>query len=280
MLSIMGNPAEEKGVFAGFLCAAPLFADGALTGWCQPKNDPPDIECDLADGRKIGIELTSWLEESRIGRAKIQEAIEKSMRDAIKPERPNQTEHIHFVWMSPKRRVPATDAGDFRAETLNLTAEIERRWNGETDWHTPQGLQWNDFSTYPTLEKYLQGVRVHPRIPSRPTTMEKGGLHWLTFPMRGGAYSPNWMVDSLCECVRAKVAKYPAKPGEMDAFYLLVHYDKALEYNTPVEGINFGYREAVQAAASRIGSSVGVFDRIFVFVPIAEKQQGFSLYPA
>lgn len=64
---------------------------------------------------------------------------------------------------------------------------------------------------------------IHPRSPSRPSTMNKGGLHWLTFPMRAGSYSPNDMVDALFEVVQAKIAKYSAKPGAMDEFYLLVH---------------------------------------------------------
>ena len=94
-----------------------------------------------------------------------------------------------------------------------------------------------------------------------------------------GAYSPDWMVDALCECVQAKIAKYGSKPSGMDEFHLLVHYDKAWAYNTPVLGIDFGYAEAVQASAARLGCSVGVFNRIIVFVPVAEGQQVFSLYP-
>jgi hypothetical protein len=66
----------------------------------------------------------------------------------------------------------------------------------------------------------------------------------------------------------------------MDEFYLLVHYDKAWEYNTPVLGIDFGYAEAVLAAAKRIGSAVGMFERIFVFVPIADGEKVFRIYPA
>jgi hypothetical protein len=227
----------------------------------------------------MGLELTSWLEESQIGRAKFKESVEKSFRDALKPEPPNQTHNIHFLWMSPKRRMLVTDAAAFRAELLKLTEEIDRRWERETDWHTPQGFLWNEFSSYPMLRRYLEAVDIHPRIPALPTTMEKGGLHWLTFPMRGGAFIPTWMVDALFQCVQAKIAKYPAKPSVMDEFHLLVHFDKAWEYNTPVAGIDFGYAEAVQAAAARIGSSVGMFEKIFVFVPIAEGQQVFSLYP-
>jgi hypothetical protein len=109
--------------------------------------------------------------------------------------------------------------------------------------------------------------------------MRKGGLLWL-IPQIAGSYSPNQMVDVLCECVQAKIAKYPAKPIGMDEFHLLLHYDKAWQYNTPVKGIDFGYAEAVQTATTRIGCSAGVFDRIFVFVPIAKGQQVFSLYPS
>jgi hypothetical protein len=60
---------------------------------------------------------------------------------------------------------------------------------------------------------------------------------------------------------------------------LLVHYDKAFAYNTPVHGIGFGYPEAVKAAAARIRRNVGVFKKIFVFVPVSDGQQAFQLYP-
>ena len=78
----------------------------------------------------------------------------------------------------------------------------------------------------------------------------------------------------------AKIAKYAAKPAGANEFYLLVHYDKAFVYNSPVQGIDFGYAEAVQAAAARIGIAVGVFDKIFVYVPVADGQRVFGLYPA
>jgi len=276
----MGNPAEERKVFDGFLAAAPMFAGIAVSEWSQPTLDPPDIECDLADGRKIGVELTSWLEESQIGRAKSIESFEKSIRDAIKPEPANVTEHIQFLWMSVKRRMAPADASAFRTGLLAVIEEIDRRWDSEPDWDSPQGIQWDDFSAYPMLKKYLDALEIHPRSPSRPSTMNKGGIHWLTFPMRGGSYSPNDMVDALFEVVQAKIAKYSAKPGAMDEFILLVHYDKAWEYNTPVLGIDFGYGEAVRAAAERIGGAVGMFDRIFVFVPIADGEKVFRIYPA
>ena len=276
----MGNRAEEKAVFEGFLSAAPTFAGVEVKKWSQPTNDPPDIEAEMVDGRTVGVELTSWLDESQIGRRKKIEFVELSFRDAIQPEPPNETAHIFLLWMAPKRQMAMADKRAFRTELLALTEEIDERWESEPDWQSPQGFLWMDFTRYLTLAKYLASVDVHPRIRSVASTMRQGGLHWLTFPARDGAYSPDWMVDALCEVVGAKIAKYATKPAGTDEFHLLVHYDKAFVYNTPVHGIDFGYSEAVQAAAARIGGTVGVFDEIFVYVPVTEGRRVFRLYPA
>ena len=136
-----------------------------------------------------------------------------------------------------------------------------------------------DFARCKTLARYLAAIDIRPRIQSVPSTMRKGGAGWLNFPMRGGAYSPESMVDALAEVVQAKIREYVARPPGMDEFHLLVHYDQAWEYNSPVLGIDFGYAEAVQVVASRIGTRVGVFDRILVFVPIIQGQRVFQLYP-
>lgn len=54
----------------GICGAFPAFAGSPVLDWRQPANDPLDVEADLEDGRKIGLELTSWLDESQIGREK------------------------------------------------------------------------------------------------------------------------------------------------------------------------------------------------------------------
>ena len=271
----MGNPKEECEVFAGFLAAMPMFAGSPVTDWRQPAQDPPDIEADLADGRKVGIELTSWLEESQIGREKKVEVLESSFRDAVQPEPPNETEHIFLVWLAPRRKIIADDAPAFRSELLALMEAIDKDWDNIRWSDSPQGFDWNDFTNHPTLRKYLSSIDVHPRRPGQ----QKGGAHWLTFPMRGGAYSPDWMVDALVECILAKTTKYPAKPLGMAEFHLLLHYDKAFLYNTPVLGIDFGYAEAVRAAAARVGKAVGMFDKIFVHVTVADGEKAFQFYP-
>lgn len=275
----VGNPAEEREVFTGFLAAMPMFADSPVTKWWQPTQDPPDVEADLADGRKIAVELTSWLDESQIGRAKKVEMMELSFRDAIQPEPPNETEHIFLIWLAPKRRMMPVDCGAFRSELLALAEIIDKDWTNIPGSDSPQRFQWRNFTNHPTLFKYLDSLDIHPRRPSLAFTMPKGALDWLTFPARGCFYKPDWMVDALVECATAKTTKYSAKPASAAEFHLLVHYDKAFVYNTPVLGIERGYAEAIRIAAARIGNAVGVFDRILVYVPVADGPQAFQLYP-
>src|ERR1035441_9679585 len=86
---------------------------------------------------------------------------------------------------------------------------------------SPQGFAWNDFSLFPVLAKYVDSLEFRPRTPSVESTMEKGKLGWLTVEPRGGPYSPDDMVDALCDRVRDKIAKYPSKPGGMAEFHLL-----------------------------------------------------------
>jgi hypothetical protein len=276
----MGNPAEEKAVFEQFLAAAPMFAGAAIRAWSQPKHDPPDIDCDLVDGRRIGLELTTWLDEEQMKAAKRDEGIELSLRQALEPAPANNTEHFFAIWIYAKRRLKSADAKQFRTQIVQVIADLDQKWETEPGWQSPQGFAWNDFSLFPILAKYLDSLDVHPRMPSVASTMEKGKLGWLTVEPRGGPYSPEEMVGALCERVQDKIAKYPSKPGGMAEFHLLVHYDKAWEYNTPVIGIDFGYAEAVQAAAARIGGAVGVFDRIFVYVRVTHGEKVFRFFPA
>jgi hypothetical protein len=126
------------------------------------------------------------------------------------------------------------------------------------------------------LKKYLDAMDIHPRMGR---TGSKGRIGWLTFPMKGGAYSPDSMVHALYDCIQAKINKYSAKPPNVNEFHLLVHYDQAFAYNSPVEGIDFGYEDAAAAVRARIGSAIGVFDRIFVYVSVKGGQKVFRMCP-
>jgi hypothetical protein len=229
----------------------------------------------------VGLELTEWLDEGQIAEAKSTESIEDSIRKAIRPEPPNNTEHIHLAWLitQPKARVKPADAGAFRTDLLQIVNEVDRRWEVEEDWHSPQGCCWRDFSRYPLVGKHLSEVRFFPRSAFRNWSSTKGGQNWLTFPMAGGAYSEDSTVAALQARLAGKIQKYGARPGGLDEFDLLVHYDLAWADNSPVETLTFKFADAARAGVDFIGDDPGVFDRIFLFVPHNEAQTVFRLYP-
>lgn len=277
----MGNPVAEKKTFTSFLAAAPNFAGDIVQNWVQPEEDPPDVLCITAAGRQVGLELTEWLDQGQIAEAKVTEKIQDSIRKAIQPEPPNDTEHIHLAWLHtlPKARVKPGDACTFRTELLQLIGEVDQRWDTEQMWQSPQGCGWTDFDRYTVLGKYLSQVRFFPRSAFRDWRNTKGSHHWLTFRMRGGAYSEDSMVAALRARLADKIQKYAARPGGLDEFDLVVHYDLAWAYNSSVETLTFKFADAARAGAEFIGDDPGAFDRVFLFVPHNEAQNVFRLYP-
>ena len=229
-----------------------MFSGSPVTNWSQPQKDPPDIECYLHDNRTIGLELTNWLDEKQIASAKGQESIEEPFRRALHMVS-NQTQHFQLVWMNAKERLRKGDEAALRDEMIHLIAFLDERWATEPRWQSPQGFDWNDFASYPTLARYFVSLEIHARHTPRLAT-ESSAPGWLSFPCRGEAYSPDWSVDALCRNILAKIAKYSAKPTGLANFFLLVHYDfKAYAYNSPVEGIGFSYPEAVAESSRRLG---------------------------
>lgn len=278
---VVGNAVAEKKTFAAFLDAAPGFAGEAVADWTQPKRDPPDVLCTTATGRQVGLELTEWLDEGQITEAKGMESIQESILKAINPEPPNNTEHIHLAWLRtrPKARVKPAGASAFRAELLKLVGEVDARWDGERGWQSPQGCWWTDFSRYPTLAKYPSQVTFFPRAAFLDWPPTRGGHHWLTFECRGGAYSEDSMVAALLARLEDKIQKYAARPVGVNEFHLLVHYEQAWAYNSPVETPWFKFVDAARAGADFIGDDPGAFDRIFLFVPHEGTRKVFQLYP-
>ncbi|MEX2260637.1 MAG: hypothetical protein WD696_01730 [Bryobacteraceae bacterium] len=278
---VVGNPVAEKNTFTAFLKVAPDFARDPIENWSQPTQDPPDVLCTTKAGRQVGLELTEWLDQEQISQGKGMESIQKSVLEAIRPEPPNNTENISFAWLHTlaKARVKPADAAAFRAELLKLVEEVDSRWDGEPDWQSPQGCWWTDFRRYPVLGKYLSQITFFPwsALPGRSPM--KGGQDWLKFECRGGAYSEDSMTDALLARLQDKIQKYAARPVGVDEFHLLLHYDQAWAYNSPVETPWFNFADAARLGTDFIGDDPGAFDRIFLLVPGELTPKVIQLYP-
>ena len=213
----------------------------------------------------IGVELKSWVNREQISEARKEERIRDDILKAIGNQPPNETQHIGYIWLSPKRvRFEPPDASDFRKQILRLIKRVDNNWSQEPDRDQHAYRNISEFTEFPLLEKYLDSARFHAQGRRRLET------RWILFPTRGGPNSPNDMLETLRTALRAhrrdpRYKELRTKAG-LDEVYLLVHYDfKAFAYNSPFDAPNFGFREAAQVASEALEGDCGYFDRIFLF---------------
>jgi hypothetical protein len=283
---------NEKLIFDSFLKVCPDFAGESIAEWdvvedwyrkhdleppLHPFDKRPDIIALSASGKRIGIELKSWVNREQITEARKQERIQENILKAIGEQPPNETPHIGFVWLSAKEiRFDKRDAAEFREQIFRLIEQVNNSWPNKADWNQALFENVQDFASFPSLEKYLHSVEIHPR--------PRFDADWIQFPSRGGAYSPNDMRQTLKRAILAhkndeRYKELKQRVG-LDAVYLLVHYDfKAFAYNTPFDAPNFGFKEASEFAASIIDGDGGYFDRVFLFHFLAGQEEAYRIFP-
>lgn len=281
---------NEKLIFDSFLKACPNFADEPIEQWdvveewhakrapappAQPFDKRPDVIAVTASGKRIGVELKSWVNREQITEARKQERIQENILKAIGEQPPNETQHIGCVWLSAKQvRFDQRDARHFREQMFRLIEQADNAWPQKPDWDQELFENVNDFKGFPILEKYLHSVEFHPR--------PRFDIDWIQFPTRGGAYSPNEMLGTLSRALLAHRSderyKDLRKQVGLDESYLLLHYDfKAFAYNTPFDTSNFGFEDAAKFASSVLGGDGGNFDRIFLFHFLWGKEEAYRI---
>src|SRR5262245_5794814 len=116
------------------------------------------------------------------------------------------------------KHLSARDAAKFREEIINLIDRETARpnWNVE-----PQGAGINEFSSYPTLEKCLQAIRILPGLAPP-------GFAWIRFPTKGGAYNVQTMLNALKLMLEKKTGSRYAhlrQTEKLHRLYLIVYYN-------------------------------------------------------
>ena len=268
---------NEKLIFDSFLKVCPNFADEQITEWdvveewyakhClaappAPFDKRPDVICMTSSGRKIGVELKSWVNREQITEARKQERIQENILKAIGEQR-NTTKNIGHVWLSAKQSLASRDTTSFKKEMFALIEQVDSSWCERTGLEQEYGVTV-DLSGFALLEKYLQRVETDPKVQGDSDT------HWISFRSSVRAYSPNGMLETLKKALLAHTSdeRYEdlkTKIG-LDEVYLLVHYDfKAFAYNTPFSASGFGFKEAAEFASKVLQGDGGYFDRVFLF---------------
>jgi len=279
----------EAAIFASFLIACPNFAGEPLKEWDavdewyeqraldsppHPFDKRPDIIAVTASGKRIGIELKSWINQEHIHEARKQETTQERIQKAIGEQGLNKTRHIGQVWLSPKQvRFYPGDATNFRQQLLTLIKREDIPELDSASWHDV------DVVDFPALGKYLNSVRLFSKKRSR-------SRNWITFPYATRHFSPNTMRATLGDAliVHTRDERYNEDlrvQAGLDEVYLLVHYDfKAFAYNTPFDGPNFGFKEAAEFASTALGGDGGYFDRVFVFHFLWGKDEAYTIFPS
>jgi len=283
---------NERLVFESFLRTCPDFAGEPIAEWdvvedwyakralappAKPYNERPDIIALTTSGKKIGVELKSWVNREQIAEARRQEKIQDKIVRAIGEQRPNETQHIGYVWLSAKATTfDARDADQLREQISRLISQVDNNWPQE------HGLrecshEVIDFTSFPVLGKYLQSVQAEPAIRGRSE------INWIDFRPPGGSYSPKAMLDTLRGSLVAHKTDERYKDlknhVDLDEVYLLVHYDfKAFAYNTPFDSPDFGFKEAAEFASDELHGEGGYFDRIFLFHFLWGKEEAYKIF--
>jgi hypothetical protein len=302
----MSKTEQEKTLFRSFLKQEPTFAGEPIREWhhvsewyeatgkprpAPPDHDRPDIICATESARLEGVELKSWLDEEQIAEAKLREGVEGAIMKAIGEQPPNECRTISRVWLSPLgARMRPTDEERFRAELLSLIQELDRKRSGQPVHKREHGDRHQDFSAHPTLDRYLGGVHLHPRMPAndenvdRQVALARGSVRsrWITFPNRGGAYTPRWMMEALCRLLdrmtRGDAYKGLSSRIGLDRLHLLVHYDfNAFAYNTPAESSEYKFEDIVRDAIKHLGGDAGPFAAVYLLVYLGGDERAYRI---
>jgi hypothetical protein len=277
----------EKAIFEAFRRVHPDFAgEPTHEEVKQPCDETefPDVICTTVSGKRVGVELGQWFNEQELRTAKSMERIQNSILDAIGPQGNNETDNIYVVWPKPKikARIKSEDTAAFRKEIFQCIADVDKRWGSEGFRYGLQGYeaQTEDLKGFPHLAKYLAGIRFFPRqwyfgwppngYVSKRTWSR--GRNWIIFPARGGSYSEETMLHPLLELIAQKQEHYGNCGTGFNRLCLVVYYNLAVLYNSPIEALDFKFDDAVQIAKEFIGDDPKPFDDIFLFLAINDGQ--------
>ena len=84
--------------------------------------------------------------------------------------------------------------------------------------------------------------------------------------MRGGAFSPDIMLEPLRELISDKIAHYANAGLGFDDLSLLVSYNLAWLYNPPAETRFQSFEDAAAEISRFLDGDFGPFHRIFLFI--------------
>ncbi len=270
---------EEKAVFGAFLTAHPSFA-AQIKDVMQPDAQFPDLVVTTTTGSTIDFELGEWLDGAQMGAARRYERLERAMLDAVGPQGPNASPNFRAMMLSLREdaaKFGPSDQASFRTELWGLVAATDRLWPTERFWHSPQGRVCRDFADHPTLRKHLRSVHFDPLVVRGAPRPWPEGQPWIFVELRGGSYSPETALAALRGILAQKINHYGrfARPTR-----LIIHYGKAVAYNTPYLGVETRDFADVAAQAAAVIAGQTAFQKIYLLNALEPGLEAYEIAPA
>jgi hypothetical protein len=251
---------NELRIFDEFQALCPDFAGGAVV--CGAGADPPDILCE-AGGVRIGVELGEWLDEWQIGYRKREERQNDSYDLTFEIARTVKLSNLSEVWIEPIKTLETTSRDQFNKEFFKFILKLDQTWQDREDYNDPQGVEisTDEFVGFPALTEHLTELECYSVTRPMPAS------EWLNMLSCGSAYDPKDAADALITLLRKKCAKYNNlhNTQKLAELYLVLYYEQAMLYNSPYEGLSYGFSDVADALAIACASEHGYFDRIFLF---------------
>lgn len=282
-MSRKNQRAEENEITAYVSSIFPTFLDGIT--FAAASTDPPDFLGERADGRKIGLELTSWLSGDEVraaqGRERMREDLLRILDWAKRPK------NFDFLVIMPRwgERIKRSHYQDFCREFDAATQQIDDSWktlrNGHWKALRPEDpfdyeMHENDVKRFPMLSQHVSSIWFNQTVGSGPIVCDQS---WINIVPDGGVYDPAEPFQALRDRVENKVHRHREKSvkDRLDAhnlhkLYLLVHTDPARSsYKTPYQifsqptpSLAARLTEAAIAGIQGLQSPQRVFDGIFL----------------
>lgn len=302
----MSKTEQEKTLFRSFLKLHPGFAGEPIREWhhvsewyeitgkprpAVPDHDRPDIICATESARLEGVELKVWLNKEQIAEARLRERIEDTISKAIGEQPLNTYRTISRVWLDPiETRMQSGDVEIFRTELLSFIEEVDRQRSQRSIYERESSEDRVDFSSSRILGKYLRRIRFRPRRPADDSEVERQiaiskelpERRWITFSNRSTSYTPQWMLDTLCQLLdRAKQEEryigLASKAG-LDRLHLLVHYDfKAFAYNSSAETPEYRFKDIVKDASIYLNGDAGPFAAMYLLIYLGGDERVYRI---
>jgi hypothetical protein len=292
---------EERSILDAVALTAPTFLDGIAFIPAEP--DPPDFIGESATGLRIGLELTSWLNDQQTRESQNHERMRQNLLGILNEKKHPRPRRISSAVVMPRwerRAVGRRDVERFSNEFQAATKMIDEAWPTlrKDHWRTLRPDERFDYEAhefnlrpYTTLTKYVSSIWFREL---HELDLPPFGRSWISIIPDGGLYDPIVSIRTLRAAIRNKVARYSQSEMKLRLqrhrlhhLYLLVYADpNRFSSNTPYQTTSQmmrspvdGLEAAAEAATANLAGISDVFAGIFLFYPIAGLQWFARIWP-